>query len=273
MQQAREGFTESNGVGVRRGTVSFTPNGTTDILSPRFFGVDYRFVVDDGDGYFGWFYCANPPCHASSLAEADEYPNIWAAADILAKAAYSTVLTDLGQTAAVSNILTDSDLLTHFTSDIGNLEMANYEGGPANASFAALEATTGPLGTTPSVIATTYICQVPRLKTRGDIIIAILVADLVLLRAVWQIYKLLTEVYLGKKRSTANHCEGCLSRARSEKSGDTIALLTPGHEDSSQYLPLIVLPQTESGGGGTRKSTYETHFDVRGDLPYTSSRV
>jgi hypothetical protein len=84
------------------------------------------------------------------------------------------------------------------------VRMANLRSGPANDSYSALKQTTGDLGIRPSSIATTYICQIPRLKPAGNLIVAIIVADLVLLQAVWQLYKIVAEFYLGKKnRETA----------------------------------------------------------------------
>jgi hypothetical protein len=71
------------------------------------------------------------------------------------------------------------------------------------------------LGTTPSVIATTYLCQVPELKSAGNLIVAILVADLVLLQVTWQLYKLLAEAYLSRRQPTADHCKGCLNKSSS----------------------------------------------------------
>ncbi|KAI0889342.1 uncharacterized protein GGS22DRAFT_177860 [Annulohypoxylon maeteangense] len=213
MQLERINKTRNSERGIRKGTVSFTPNGTfSDIKDLNFLDTDYRFIVDKGSASFDVICCPSLPLPltAGSLNAANLYPNIWIEADTLAKSTYSTVLTDLGQAAAVSNILSDESLLTYFTSNFSRIKMANFKAGPGNASFDSLKATTGPLSVIPSVIATTYLCQVPELKSAGNLILAIIVADLVLLQSMWQLYKIVAEWYLGRRQPTANYCEGCV---------------------------------------------------------------
>lgn len=77
----------------------------------------------------------------------------------------------------------------------------------------------GPFGTTPSVIATTYIYQVPQLKSAGNLIVAIVVADLVLLQAVWKLYKLVAETIVTRRQPSANYCQGCLGVSGSTDAG------------------------------------------------------
>jgi hypothetical protein len=55
--------------------------------------------------------------------------------------------------------------------------------GPANDSYEVLKEQTGPLGTSPSVISTKYLCQVLLQKPTGTLFISILVADLVFMQA------------------------------------------------------------------------------------------
>jgi hypothetical protein len=139
------------------------------------------------------------------------YPNIWIQGDSLAKSTYSTVLTDLGQFSSKTNILTDARLSQYFTSNfsLALKHIANAKPGPATQDYDTLKAATGPLGIRPSVINTTYICQVPRLKSSGTLFIAVLVADLVLLQALWKIFTLATGWLLLAKNQGDNECEGC----------------------------------------------------------------
>jgi hypothetical protein len=74
---------------------------------------------------------------------------------------------DLGQVSATPDILSDTELLQYFT-------QGGFKASPGNDAL---------LGVKSSVLATNYLCQVPRRKPGGSLIIAILVADLVLLRA------------------------------------------------------------------------------------------
>ncbi|KAF9770748.1 hypothetical protein IL306_011647 [Fusarium sp. DS 682] len=226
---------------LNKGTISFTANESyPDIEDLRFFKLDYRFY---GKEISEVACCPKlpSPLSAKILNESDTYPNIWLKADALAKATYSTILVDLGQTVSKNNILTDSKLLTRFTSNFSTARMANLKSGPATDSYEALKKMTGPLGVTPSVIATTYICQVPRLKAAGNLIVAIIVADIVLLQAVWQLYKLATEAYLSKKGSDPVPCERCLG-VPSVTLADDPPPSMPSQESGLEYFPLVNTP-------------------------------
>ena len=52
--------------------------------------------------------------------------------------------------------------------------------GPARDSYEALKDQTGPLQ---AVVFTKYLCQVPRRKSTGTLLLSILVADLVFMQA------------------------------------------------------------------------------------------
>ncbi|KAF4943816.1 hypothetical protein FSARC_14824 [Fusarium sarcochroum] len=168
-----------------KGTISFTADKAyPDIQDPNFFKLDYRFI---GSTIHEVFYCPKipDPLTGEKLNKSNKRPIIWIEADTLAKATYSTILVDLGQTKPKSDILTDTKLLTHFTSSLSGLKSAvNLFPGPANDSYTVLGKSTGQLGIKPSVILTSYICQVPRLKPAGNLIVAVIVADLMLLQAV-----------------------------------------------------------------------------------------
>jgi hypothetical protein len=201
---------------IRKGTISFMPNrdAATDITDLSFFEIGYQFVVDYGLGQTYIIFAGeyNNTSSVSDLNAANAYPNIWIQGDSLAKSTYSTILTDLGQISSKTNILADAKLLQYFTSNFSlALEhIANAIPGPATQDYDTLKANTGPLGTTPSVISTKYICQVPHLKSGGNIFVAVLIADLVFLQAVWKIFTLSTGFFLLRKRPSINHCEGCV---------------------------------------------------------------
>ncbi|KAJ3546309.1 hypothetical protein NM208_g2073 [Fusarium decemcellulare] len=234
-----------------KGTVSFTTDESyPDIQDLRFFKLDYRFIGTSSNEVI----CCpelEGPLTAQKLNESDIYPNIWITADTLAKAVYSTILVDLGQTRPESNILTDTKLLTHFTSGLSTIQRANLSPGPANDSYSVLKKSTGPLRVTPSVISTAYICQVPRLKPAGNLIVAILVADLVLLQAVWQLYKLATEAYLTRTHPDSNS----LRVSSVEHPEDSAAPSMQGHGSDIEYFPLVDTPgqnnhQVQDGRAG-----------------------
>lgn len=263
MYQERVNKTNNGEAGIRKGTVSFTRNeSSSDIQDAHFFDTDHRFFVDRDGGAYDAICCPDlpSPLSAASLAAANIYPNIWTSIDTLVKAAYSTILTDLGQTTGAPNILTDAALLTHFFRPNSTIiEQANFRPGPANDSFEVLGATTGPLGTTPSVISTSYLCQVPRLKSVGNLIVAILIADLVLLQTVWQLYKFMAEAHLAKHQTALNHCEGCLGGLGGEQPGNRATPSKAAGGGDSEYHPLVDMSTSANRHNSVQKPAHDMH--------------
>lgn len=188
-------------------------------------------------------------------------PGIWIPLAMLAKAMWFTVLADLGRDDGAGgfmpNALANPDLLQNFTADLSAVN-ASLPGAwrwgvtSASRSLAPYDAGrdgTAQLGVNSSVLATSYACQTPRLKSPGTLFVAVLVADLVLLQAIWKVYVMAVDYWVGK-RSDAMYCEGC-------------ATLLKGH------VPLQNMPLVVAKGGG-RVSTEEDQG--RGFSPGLSSR-
>lgn len=199
---------------VTKGILNFRPRpgvavGITDLA---FFDLDYQFIkIRPGlaNGYV--LPPDGSPADIGRLDADGVFPNIWITADTLAKAAYSAVLTDLGQTNAAHNLLVDPEQLERFTANFShwNEHTANARPGPFVQSYTALQNTTGPLTVMPSVFVRDYICQVPRRKAWANLIVSVLVADLVFLQAIWQLYKFAVDYFLVKKIPDGQWCEGC----------------------------------------------------------------
>lgn len=138
-------------------------------------------------------------------------PNIWTQTDDLSKAFLSTMWTDLGQVSTTPNILCDPELLHHFTAGDPEPDLFQvwpediYEPSPENDTL---------LGVRPSVLATNYLCQVSRRKPWGSLIKSILVADLVLLRALWTVVTLVSTYFAKRRDPLANTCETCARSLR-----------------------------------------------------------
>ena len=137
----------------------------------------------------------------STLASTDFSPNVWIAADSLAKSFYSTIMTDLGQSDTQSNIILNATALQYFTSNFSDMQEATINAipGPANDSYELLKDQTGPLNTSTSTITEKYLCQIPQRKSTGTLILSILVADLVFLQACWKLLDLCTSSWLTHK--------------------------------------------------------------------------
>lgn len=177
------------------------PYEQSDIADLSFFRVRWQFSWtpdspnEQPPAY--WPVINESTTDAAWLMENNVYPNIWHLSDRLAKSAWSTVLTDLGQVSAKPNILTDAALLADWTAPLSYIEVGvnviNPIPGPATQPYGTRGYDTGPLGVTPSTISAEYLCQVPKRKAIGNLIITIVVADLVLLQTVWQLYKLIVD--------------------------------------------------------------------------------
>lgn len=212
----------ANGSGIiNQGTLYSVPQHQSELSRLDFFKVNYRFMGSAPfDGVFIWPGLYNDTEDVNRLSTTRSYPDIWIPADRLAKSAYSTVLLDLGQTKNKANILTDPELLQDYTQvfevwqedDSDN----NCQPGPAITSFDALKEVTGPLGTTPSVISTQYVCSVPKQKSISNLIVSILVADVVFVQVTWQIFKWIVGTFFLRKDTTAQYCEGCFSAMQRE---------------------------------------------------------
>ena len=198
-----------NRTSVYKGGLQYTPRlpyGKGDLADLSFFNLDYRFLITPDTPHDGpvaiWpesSQMGENGNDASWLIKKAMYPNIWETADKLAKAAWSTVLTDLGQVSVKPNILTDPNLLKAWSAQVGNTTVAiniiNPIPGPATEPYLTSGYTTGPLKVTPSTFSAEYLCQVPKRKSIGNLILTIVVADLVLLQALWQLYKLLVDTF------------------------------------------------------------------------------
>ena len=217
LQSGRANTTANGTAGITKGTAYFYPNPNEQIdnvTSQNFFDVNFRFLIDEGQGNittirpetYGKY---EDFTNVANLIAEEATPNIWEPADILAKAAYSTVLTDLGYVNSTMNILIDEDHLKFFTADFSearhNLE--NAYPGPTTRAYGA--ESTGPLGTTPSVFSTRYVCSIPHRKPAGSIFVSVLVADLVMLHALWFLYTSAVSLLFLRGKKGSSHCQGC----------------------------------------------------------------
>lgn len=261
MQDIRSNASAAGQDTIRKGTIYFTPNNATtaaaaelapkaDGLDPEFFNVEYSFIKDSSQvGAFTVdFHGINqPPTTIPLLSSQGPNRSIWPLADALAKSFLSTILVDLGQghVSAYPNLLTNATALQHLTSPFPTIlsNLANARPGPAQQDFNTLQSSTGPLHTTPSVIFTKYICQVPKRKSAANVVIAVLIADLVFMQALWKVLCWATEILFLEKRkavlgSHSRRCGGCWGRGRGGGGGDEEQF--GGHEPVSGANVAVV---------------------------------
>jgi hypothetical protein len=81
-----------------------------------------------------------------------------------------------------------------------------------NESYDAFRSLTGPLGTKNATILTQYLCSVPKKKSTGTMLLAILIADLVFLQAAWKLYSCIAHGIVFRRDPTATGFKGCMSK-------------------------------------------------------------
>ncbi|KAI1359654.1 hypothetical protein F5Y08DRAFT_332165 [Xylaria arbuscula] len=132
------------------------------------------------------------------------YPSIWPAVNILGKAMWFTIMTDLGQkNITVPNMLLDRNLVANLTSNMTNEVNAftdlqestatrvtplTLDPNLANKSFDPSVIPAPALGVNSSYFSTTYICQKPALKPLSTRFIAILSSSLIFLHTIWNVF-------------------------------------------------------------------------------------
>ena len=210
-------------------------SGGTNITSLDFFNIT------------GWFYMGNGDLHAlqvSGKPPSHKLKPMLAGVDVglqvhhFATVFYSTILSDLGQPNG-PNILTDFGLIQQYVLegyDSRPLPGFNPSTTTAQQAFDQAKASAGPLSISPSTFNSQYICQVPRRRSTGPVLIAILVADIVFLQALFNILTLTSTWLLTRKDKQANFCEGCKKQVagqnQEEAGGSALLSLSPEHSTS-----------------------------------------
>lgn len=165
-------------------------------------------------------------------------PSIWEPMSVLGKAMWFIVLADLGRDdSSMPNILARPELLEYVTQNMSEVNATlskNWRWGLSNKSislkpYVAAQDGKDQLGVSPSVLSTNYICQTPKLKSPGTLIVSVLVADLVLMQFIWQIYLLVVDYFFVSRREDLKYCEGCAKVLR-QLDKDGVPLTAISHE-------------------------------------------
>jgi hypothetical protein len=201
MEQANKAEDPDKGEQWQSGSINFWPSGnTSDISSDSFFNIIWYFLQDSGRIY--WSREEPVKIDATFTLPLDQ---MLYSADTLAKSFYSAISADLGIVNGPS-ILTNAATLQHYTGNYSNIEFNLVSAGPASDSYEALEAVTGEPTVTPSMIFTTYLCQTPERKLTTALIVSVLLANLVLLRALWSIMTFVAVHVVEARDPKGNYC-------------------------------------------------------------------
>lgn len=143
--------------------------------------------------------------------------------DRIVKISYSSLLADLGQ--ASPTVMSDKDLLFEWADDsvaklkaqmdktnasvpeYSIVQFSDYQNAIAFWKNAVKQ--TGNFHPNKSTIYTQYQCEVPQLKSTGALIMALILTDLVFLRALWWIFNQSVTWWLQRSDPRAMFCEGC----------------------------------------------------------------
>ncbi|KAF5670936.1 hypothetical protein FDENT_11106 [Fusarium denticulatum] len=233
--------------------ISFTKRKTVvpsvqDIKALDFFQVSCFFVPSSNNGVApNVYYCSRDKMNNTHLIEqlskvddSDQLmplPGTWISADNLAKAFYFTILADLEQADSGPNILDNVELLTHSTKGYeairnrtpiwGDNLRVNTTKGLAHRAFASKDSSKKKLGIEPSVISTTFLCQITRLKSRPTLIVSVIINTIVILSALWRLCQFLIDAILSKNDPETMNCAGCAAPSKEENEA-----MYPSHQSS-----------------------------------------
>ena len=242
----------------QRGLVILYPSKSQhDISSLEFFNITYTYMVSKGAHPTELTLQSEPIGSVGHYLRRGHFKDqILQPIDSLAKSMYSAVLTDLGQTqvSTLSNIVANATTLQYFSQNISEaqflsdtlslpqVESQDYDTIQSSAR------PTGPLGLTPSVVSTKYLCQVPRRKPLGDIFIAVLLADLVLLQAAWKLYTFGVDQVMTRMQPSAKYCEGCVEEEEKMGGVASKSITWPQqHLKSGTPTPAVTIVRRDVG--------------------------
>ncbi|KAI1139079.1 hypothetical protein F5Y05DRAFT_424788 [Hypoxylon sp. FL0543] len=163
----------------------------------------------------------------SAVAFERPVPGIWLSVAVLGKAMWFAVLADLGRNDdSMPNMLARPNLLANLSS---NLTQANqtlrigfrFAVDHSDISMQSFDPAQSPdvhLAVNQSILASDYLCQVPRLKSPGNLILSVLVADLVILQAIWTVFRLVVDKFYIKDTEQALYCTSCTPQSQGQES-------------------------------------------------------
>ena len=143
-------------------------------------------------------------------------PDFWHSANTLSKSVYFAMLADLGQADQfMPNPFSQARLLEDFSRGLSETREKLFENkafawGINDAiSYSSFKSSDFPdvnLNITPSVLSSSYLCKVRKLKSSLSLIISVLVADIVLLSSTWRAYVWAVDTFWVGKAATLPPC-------------------------------------------------------------------
>ncbi|KAJ9606546.1 hypothetical protein H2200_008554 [Cladophialophora chaetospira] len=238
---ARDQFADN--IRIDAGSIAIETSSKTDITDKDFFLQTSFFQLNNSQ------YWAPTSLDFTPMSQWVDYPDLAPTVDMFAKVLYSLILSDFGQAGQSNGLIHEDDLqyilfwMSNYTHEDGGTDGQDLQGYALNQSYDALKDTMPPLQVNPVTLFLEYTCSVPRRRGIGSVIIAVLAADLVFLRALWTIATWLTSLWLTHKYPQSKLCYCCDDSIRTQQpseNGQPIASQHTQHKPSPTYqlVPL-----------------------------------
>ena len=215
MGSISEYFTTPFVIRVSNIVIALFPNNISDITSLEFFNYTFYFQTSTGELFYpgSWDKAVGWQTQNMSAWVNGNGPDIALQVDGFAKALYSAVLVDLGQTSS-PNALTNATALEHLLAVEDNMTWLPGRkvvilGNTTGQVYDSYSSKMGPLGTKPATIYQQYACSVPQQKGPGSLIISIVIADLVFLQALFTLLNMAATYWGSTKDPSWNDCHAC----------------------------------------------------------------
>ncbi|KAH7265661.1 uncharacterized protein BKA55DRAFT_590882 [Fusarium redolens] len=127
------------------------------------------------------------------------------------------------------NILDNVELWTQSTSSYEVIRDRNYTWGNhlrvdgafglADRAFTGEDSSARNLRINPSVISTTLVCQIPRLKSTPSLVASVIINTLVILSTLWKLYKFIIDAPLPRRHPEMMNCAGYTATMPKEAEG------------------------------------------------------
>ncbi|KAF5486547.1 hypothetical protein CGCF413_v013395 [Colletotrichum fructicola] len=106
---------------------------------------------------------------------------------------------------------------------------------PLNESYGTIQPLMGPLSCNKATIAAQYLCSVPKQKSVGVMLLAIILADLVFLQAAWKLLQWFADSRMAN-RPQMKFCEGCLEAQGGNAGGFELEKQPRGRQQAGSSL-------------------------------------
>ena len=202
-------------------------------------------------------------------------PTLIAAGRKLSTILYYTILTDLGQSMPPgTNPLVAPDLLQGLSNGLWSFPPSPLDG--FSYQFSPNDTSPEDLGVHPSVVSAEYLCLVPQSKPLSTQVLAVIIADVVLLSSIWTCFQLVVG-FLTLRHPEMAYCRGCADNMEHagdaehleqptrntsrSKSSKTSGVYTPIEQRHDMNMIELELADLDAGNAASHRSSKKQHTE------------